>query len=81
MREITWDEAIEIAKRRRDNMNGKPLYVVFNGLKGDFDSLRNFGIVGQLEMDETGECLDRQWYVNTGTSHIYLLSNSTVWVG
>ena len=78
MQEITWEEAIEIAiaMRRRDNMDGIPLYVVFNGLNGDFDSLRNLGIVGQMEEDEYGE-----WRVYTGTSYIYLYPNSTVWVG
>ena len=76
MREITWAEAIEIATRRRDNMGGLPLYVVFNGLKGDFDSLRNLGIVGQMEESGFGD-----WRVYTGTSYIYLHPNSTVWVG
>ena len=74
MREITWEETIEIAMRRL--MNGMPLYVVFNGLKGDFDSLRNLGIVGQMEEDEYGD-----WRVYTGNSYIYLHPNSTVWVG
>lgn len=76
MREITWTEAIEIATRRRDNMNGMPLYVVFNGREGDFDSLRNLGIVGQMEEDDYGD-----WMVNTGNTHNYLHYNSTVWVG
>ena len=75
MQEITWEEAIEMARRRRDNMD-MPLFVLFNGLKGDFDSLRNLGIVGQLEEDEYGD-----WRVYTGTSYIYLHPNSTVWVG
>ena len=75
MREITWEEAIEMARRRRDNMD-MPLFVLFNGLKGDFDSLRNLGIIGHLEEDEYGD-----WRVYTGTSYIYLHPNSTVWVG
>ena len=76
MREITWAEAIEIATRRRDNMQGMPLYVVFNGREGDFDSLRNLGIVGQLEEDEYGD-----WCVYTGNTYNYVHPNSTVWVG
>ena len=76
MQEITWTEAIEIATRWRDNMGGLPLYVVFNGRKGDFCSLRNLGIVGQVEEDEYGD-----WRIYTGTSHLYLHPNSTVWVG
>ena len=76
MREITWAEAIEIATRRRDNMNGSPLYVVFNGRKGDFSSLQSTGIVGQLGEDEYGN-----WLIYTGTSYFYLHPDSTVWVG
>ena len=77
MRELTWTEAIEIAKYRRDNMNGTPLFVMFNGAEGDFDSLRNMGITGQLVEDtDRGE-----WYVNTGLSHFYQYSGATVWVG
>ena len=76
MREITWTEAIEIATRRRDNMGGLPLYVVFNGLKGDFDSLRNLGIVGKMEEDYYGN-----WRICAGTGTWYLPTNSTVWVG
>ena len=77
MFEITWDEAIEIAKRRRDNMNGTPLFVMFNGAEGDFASLRGMGIIGQLVED-----VDRgEWYVNTGLCHFYQHSETTVWVG
>ena len=77
MRELTWTEAIEIAKRRRDNMNGMPLFVMFNGAKGDFTSLRGMGIIGQLMED-----VDRgEWYVNTGLCHFYQHSETTVWVG
>ena len=77
MREITWDEAIEIAQRRRDNMNGTPLFVMFNGAKGDFESLRSMGIIGQMVEDENrGE-----WYVNTGLCRFYQHSDTTVWVG
>ena len=76
MQEITWAEAIEIATRRRDNMNGMPLYVVFNGRKGDFNSLSNLGIIGQMEEDEYGD-----WRVYTGNTYIYVHHNSPVWVG
>ena len=77
MRELTWTEAIEIAKHRRDNMNGMPLYVMFNGAEGDFASLRTMGIIGQLVEDtDRGE-----WYVNTGPCRFYQHSGTTVWVG
>ena len=77
MLELTWTEAIEIAKRRRDNMNGMPLFVMFNGAKGDFASLRSMGIIGQLVEDtDRGE-----WYVNTGLCRFYQHSATTVWVG
>ena len=76
MREITWLEAIEIAVRRRDHDRFRPVLVIFNGKRGDFDSLRSLGLIGQMEQDENGV-----WYVNTAYSHYYLLDNSTVWVG
>ena len=77
MREITWDEAIEIAQRRRDNMGGIPLHVMFNGAKGEFDSLRTLGMLGRMEEDiARGE-----WYVHTGLAKYYMHSGATVWVG
>lgn len=72
MREITFAEAIEIAVRRRD----MPLFVLYNGLRGDFNSLRSLGIIGQLEEDKDG-----YWRINTGHTSNYLLPNSAVWVG
>ena len=77
MFEITWDDAIEIAQRRRDSMNGAPLYAMFNGAKGDFDSLRTLGMLGRMEEDiARGE-----WYIHTGFSKYYMHSGATVWVG
>ena len=76
MHEITFEVAIEIAKHRRDNMNGTPLLVLFNGDKGDFNSLRNLGIIGQLEEDENGD-----WRISTGYVYTYLHPSCTVWVG
>lgn len=77
MREITWAEAIEIAARRLVNMNGTPLYVLFNGRKGDFSSLQSTGILGQMVQDsESGK-----WLADSGTSRFYLHDGATVWVG
>lgn len=76
MREITWAEAIEIAKRRRDNMNGAHLYVVFNGAKGDFSSLYGAGVIGRFMQDDDGD-----WFIDTGLTNAYLHDNATVWVG
>ena len=69
MIEITWPEAIEKAKRR-------PLYVLFNGAKGDFESLKSTGIVGPVTQDDTGK-----WFVDTGAARVYPSDNDTVWVG
>ena len=76
MREISWREAILIARRREqcNNIVG-PLSVVCNGAKGDFSSLQSTGVVGVLAYD--GE----RWFVDTGAAHVYLSNNATVWVG
>lgn len=84
MREITWFDAIKIAERRQNRAHpghpatqppSHPVFVIFNGKRGDFDSLRSLGMVGQMKQDENGV-----WYVNTAYSHHYLHDNSTVWV-
>ena len=76
MHEITLRKAIHIARRREEcnNLVG-PLSVVFNGAKGDFMSLKSTGIVGVLAND--GE----KWFIDTGSAHVYLSDNATVWVG
>ena len=76
MHEITWREAIKIAKRREEcnNIVG-PLSVLCNGARGDFTSLQTTGIVGVLSYD--GE----RWFVDTGGAHVYLHDGATVWVG
>ena len=61
MREITWPEAIEIAKRRNWLDALGPLSVVCNGAKGDFASLQSTGIVGVVACDD-----DARWFVDTG---------------
>ena len=52
MREITWKEAIHIAKRREEcnNLLG-PVSVVCNGAKDDFMSLKSTGVIGVLAND------------------------------
>ena len=76
LQEITWQKAILIARRREEynNIVG-PLSVVCNGAKGDFMSLKSTGVIGVLAYD--GE----RWFVDTGSAHVYLSSNATVWVG
>ena len=78
MREITWYEAIKIAERRQNRAHPGPpgpVFVIFNGKRGDFDSLRSLGMVGQMKQDGNGV-----WYVNTAYSRHYLHDIATVWV-
>lgn len=76
MFEVTWPEAIAIAKGRLDRYTPTQLYVIYNGAKGDFASLQSTGIVGWVTQDNTGG-----WFVDDGTAHVYPADSETVWVG
>lgn len=75
MYEITWPQAIEIA-RRREHTSALPLSIVCNGARGDFLSLQSTGIPGQVLQDTSGE-----WFVRASGAHLYLHDGATVWVG
>ena len=76
MFEMTWPEAINIARGRLDRYTPSHLYVICNGAKGEFESLQSTGIVGLVAQDNNG-----RWFVDTGAAHVYLTDNATVWVG
>ena len=76
MREITWPQAIEIAKWRESTSALGPLSVVCNGAVGDFSSLQSTGIIGQIRQDKSGD-----WFVGAGATHLYLHNSATVWIG
>ena len=77
MFEITWPEAVEIAKRRASHASPAPLFVVFNGANGDFASLKTLGIDGVVTKEMGGD----DWFVDAGSAHVYLHDGATVWVG